>query len=74
MEEVNEQIQQDPSMSHTSVAGAVIGTVGSVGPMVAMFNNGYRAGRMGNLFFKGKNAEIVKKLVDGEKIAGNFKI
>ena len=74
MEEVNEQIQQDPSMSHTSVTGAVIGTVGSVGAMVAMFNNGYRAGRMGNLFFKGKNAEIVKKLVDGEKVAGNFKI
>lgn len=74
MEEVNEQIQQDPSMSHTSVTGAVIGTVGSVGAMVAMFNNGYRAGRMGNLFGKGKNAEIVQKLVNGEKIAGNFKI
>lgn len=74
MEEVNEQIQQDPSMSHTSVAGAVIGTVGTIGATAAMFNNGYRAGRMGNLFGKGKNAEIVKKLVDGEKVAGNFKI
>ena len=29
---------------------------------------------MGNLWRKGKNTEIVNKLVEGEKIAGNFKI
>ena len=74
MEETNPQQPQQVSMEHTSVYGELITTIGAIGATVALFNNGYRAGRMGNLFKKGKNAEIVQKLVNGEKIAGNFKI
>ena len=74
MEETNPQQPQQVSMEHTSVYGELAATIGAIGATVALFNNGYRAGRMGNLFKKGKNAEIVQKLVNGEKIAGNFKI
>lgn len=68
------QQEQEASMTHTSAAGAIIGTVGAVGMSMAVFNNGYRLGRMGNLLSRGKNTEIVNKLVEGEKIAGNFKL
>src|SRR5574343_485212 len=74
LEETNTQQPQQASMEHTSVYGEAIGTIGAMGATIALFNNGYRAGRMGNLFKKGRNAEIVQKLVNGEKIAGNFKI
>ena len=74
LEETNPQQPQQVSMEHNSVYGEVAATIGAIGATVALFNNGYRAGRMGNLFKKGKNAEMVQRLVNGEKIAGNFKI
>ena len=76
MEEVeqNQVEQQESSMQHTSNTGAIIGGVGSMAISIGMFNNAKRFGRMGYMFRGNKNTEMVKALVDGEKIAGNFKI
>lgn len=72
--EQNQVEQQEPSMQHTSNTGAIIGAVGSAAITIGMFNNAYRFGRMGHIIKGSKNTEMVKALVDGEKIAGNFKI
>ena len=72
MEEIENN--QEVQMEHSSGFGAALGVVGVIGMSAAVWNNGYRMGRMGNLWRKVKNAEIVNKLVEGEKIAGNFKL